>query len=165
MSATLCWSARKRRRMMDIPTETNHAEAASDGDFNEAGEVDWNSQSFATDRGTLEASLGTELSNTFDDDRPPTPAEHAPSGEGLLLSSNSWSGAPGPAARQFGRDQSRSLCRGPTQPARAPFRAIGARHQRSGRTCGRPGDHRFHRRHRLFDGPSGRGRVATRRAA
>ncbi len=68
--------------MWIFPADTNHAEAASESDFNEAGEVDWNSEAFAIDRGTLEASLGTELSNTFDDDRPPTPAEHAPSGEG-----------------------------------------------------------------------------------
>jgi RNA polymerase sigma-54 factor len=81
----------------DLP-DSDRGEPASDGEFNEASETDWNSESFATDRGTLEASLGTELSNTFDDDRPSTPAEHTPSGEGLLLSSNSWSGAPGPAA-------------------------------------------------------------------
>src|ERR1700684_1730006 len=81
----------------DLP-DADRGEPASDGDFNEASETDWHSESFAPARGPLEASLGTELSNTFDDDRPPTPAEHAPSGEGLLLSSNSWSGAPGPAA-------------------------------------------------------------------
>ena len=82
----------------DLPGEASHADEASEGDFNEASEAEWSSESFATDRGTLEASLGTELSNAFDDDRAVTPAEHVPAGEGLALSANSWSGAPGPAA-------------------------------------------------------------------
>ncbi|MGP8233251.1 MAG: RNA polymerase factor sigma-54 [Methylovirgula sp.] len=76
----------------------DYGEATAGDDFNEAGEVEWSSESFATDRGALEASLGTELSNTFEDDRPPTPAEHAPTNEGLALSSNSWSGAPSPGS-------------------------------------------------------------------
>src|SRR5579863_4571203 len=38
-----------------------YGEASADGDFNEAGEAEWSSESFATDRGALEASLGTEL--------------------------------------------------------------------------------------------------------
>src|ERR1700743_3507963 len=37
--------------------------AAASTDFNESAEADWNTESFATDRGALEASLGTELSN------------------------------------------------------------------------------------------------------
>jgi RNA polymerase sigma-54 factor len=82
----------------DVAVEADRGEATGEGDFSDAVEGDWSSESFATDRGTLEASLGTELSNTFDDDRPPTPAEHAPSGDGLSLSSNSWSGAPSPGA-------------------------------------------------------------------
>jgi RNA polymerase sigma-54 factor len=76
-------------------TDSDRSDAPSDGDFNESNESDWNSETLATDRGALEASLGTELSNTFDDDRAPTPAEQSPAGEGLSLSSNSWSGAPG----------------------------------------------------------------------
>ncbi len=74
----------------DIP------EAVS-SDFNESAEADWNSESFATDRGALEASLGTELSNAFDDDRAPTPAETPQYTEGAGLSANSWSGSPGPS--------------------------------------------------------------------
>jgi RNA polymerase sigma-54 factor len=73
-----------------------YSDASAETDFNEAGEAEWHSESFATDRGTLEASLGTELSNAFEDDRPPTPAEHATMSDGLALSSNSWSGAPAP---------------------------------------------------------------------
>src|SRR5579862_3178080 len=49
------------------------AAAINAADFNDPGEVEWNSESFATDRHGLESSLGTELSNTFDDDRAPTP--------------------------------------------------------------------------------------------
>ncbi|MGC2393902.1 MAG: RNA polymerase sigma-54 factor, partial [Methylovirgula sp.] len=44
-------------------------------DFNDAGDAEWSSDSFATDRGGLEASLGTELTNAFDDGPPPTPRE------------------------------------------------------------------------------------------
>ncbi|ACB94219.1 RNA polymerase factor sigma-54 [Beijerinckia indica] len=69
--------------------------------FNESSEADWNSESFATDRGSMEASLGTELSNTFDDDRAPTPGDHHDAGldgyglEGAGLSATSWSGTSG----------------------------------------------------------------------
>ncbi len=62
-------------------------------DFNEASEADWNSDSFATDRGALEASLGTELSNTFDDDRAATPGEYRETLETSGLSATSWSGS------------------------------------------------------------------------
>lgn len=82
----------------DVPGDAGQSDEAGSADFNEAGEAEWSSESFATDRTTLEASLGTELSNAFDDDRAPTPAEHVPAGEGLSLSANSWSGAPAPAA-------------------------------------------------------------------
>ncbi len=76
----------------------DYGDASVEGDFNGTGETEWSSDSFATDRGALEASLGTELSNAFEDDRAPTPAEHAVASEGLALSSNSWSGAPSPAS-------------------------------------------------------------------
>ncbi|MEJ0095974.1 MAG: RNA polymerase factor sigma-54 [Methylocella sp.] len=66
---------------------------ASSQDFNEAAEGDWNSESFATDRGALEASLGTELSNAFDDDRVKAPLEPVDRLEGLGLSATSWSGS------------------------------------------------------------------------
>ncbi len=64
-------------------------------DFNEAGEADWHSDSFATDRSAMEASLGTELSNAFDDDRAPTPGDQPASLEGAGLSATSWSGSSG----------------------------------------------------------------------
>ncbi len=64
-------------------------------DFNEPAEADWTSESFATDRGALEDSLGTELSNAFDDDRPATPLEYVERPEGAGLSATSWSGSSG----------------------------------------------------------------------
>ncbi len=73
-------------------------EIAGGDDFNEASEADWHADSFATDRGSLEASLGTELSNTFDDDRAPTPGEQHDYVEGAGLSATSWSGSPGSTA-------------------------------------------------------------------
>jgi RNA polymerase sigma-54 factor len=72
--------------------------ALPDGDFNDAGEAEWSSESFATDSTVLEASLGTELSNAFDDGPPPTPGERQEFAEGAGLSASSWSGSPGPSA-------------------------------------------------------------------
>lgn len=60
--------------------------------FSETTEADWSLESFATDRGDLEASLGTELSNSFDDSPPPTPGEQSFEPEGLGLSATSWTG-------------------------------------------------------------------------
>ncbi|HKH81208.1 MAG TPA: RNA polymerase factor sigma-54 [Methylovirgula sp.] len=74
-----------------------HDAPAANGDFNEAGEVEWSSETFTTGRDALEASLGTELSNAFDDDRAPTPGERQDFGEGAGLSASSWSGSPAPA--------------------------------------------------------------------
>ncbi len=76
----------------------DYGDASAENNSSEAGETEWTSKSFATDRGALEASLGTELSNAFEDDRAPTPAEHPATSEGLGLSSTSWSGAPSPAS-------------------------------------------------------------------
>jgi RNA polymerase sigma-54 factor len=94
-------------RADDVPDINEPSVAAVDGteldgplteaDFNEAGEVEWSSENFATDSNVLEASLGTELSNAFDDDRPPTPAERQDFAEGAGLSASSWSGSPGPS--------------------------------------------------------------------
>jgi RNA polymerase sigma-54 factor len=80
--------------------ETNGAETDAglpEADFNDAGEAEWSSESFATESKVLEASLGTELSNAFDDDRPPTPGERQEFAEGAGLSASSWSGSPGPS--------------------------------------------------------------------
>jgi RNA polymerase sigma-54 factor len=60
--------------------------------FNEGAEVEWTSDALATDRGALEASLGTELSNSFDDSPPPTPGEQRFEPDGLGLSASAWSG-------------------------------------------------------------------------
>ena len=73
-------------------------EVSQGGDFNEGAEADWSAETFATDRASLESSLGTELGNTFDDDRPPTPAEPAGEGLGEMGLSASWSGGSGPGA-------------------------------------------------------------------
>jgi RNA polymerase sigma-54 factor len=62
-------------------------------DFNDASEANWSMDSLATDRGALEASLGTELTNAFEDDRAPTPGERTDFLEGAGLSANSWSGS------------------------------------------------------------------------
>lgn len=64
-------------------------------DFNDAHEAEWSSDNFATDRTSLEASLGTELSNAFEDDRVATPGERQESYEGGNLSVTSWSGSVG----------------------------------------------------------------------
>ncbi len=75
----------------------SEAEPSFAGDLNESGETDWRSDSFATDRTALESSLGTELTNTFDDDRAATPAEAQDPGE-FGLSASSWSGSSGGGA-------------------------------------------------------------------
>jgi RNA polymerase sigma-54 factor len=63
-------------------------------EFNDAQDAEWSSDTFATDRASLEASLGTELSNAFEDDRAATPAEPREFAEGGGLSASSWSGSP-----------------------------------------------------------------------
>ena len=64
-------------------------EAASGGD---PVESDWSSDEFETDRGALEAGLGTELENSFDSDRASTTADMPSDLQGL--SASSWTGAP-----------------------------------------------------------------------
>ncbi|MGA7383659.1 MAG: RNA polymerase sigma-54 factor, partial [Methylocella sp.] len=59
-------------------------------DFIEASEADWNSAFLATNRETLEASLGTELSNSFDDGRTAAPGEYGLGAGGAGLSATSW---------------------------------------------------------------------------
>lgn len=83
----------------DLPTGSDfEPDTALASQFNERAEADWSSDSFATDRASLESSLGTELVNSFDEDRAAT---SEPRGEGLNeagLSSASWSGASGSGA-------------------------------------------------------------------
>ncbi|MGH6846628.1 MAG: RNA polymerase factor sigma-54 [Methylocella sp.] len=64
-------------------------------DFNEASAADWSRASLTTNRDALEASLGAELANSFDDGRTPAPGEYSLGMEGLGLSATSWSGPPG----------------------------------------------------------------------
>lgn len=59
----------------------------------EAAAPDWSAQDLATDRGDLEASLGTELSNSFDDGQPPASGDANLVADGLGLSATSWSGS------------------------------------------------------------------------
>ena len=63
--------------------------------FAEAADGDWHRDDLATDRGALEASLGTELSNSFDDGQPRASAEQTLEPEGSGLSATSWSGTSG----------------------------------------------------------------------
>lgn len=63
--------------------------------LNEGAEAEWHSDTFATDRAALETSLGTELSNSFDDDRAHTPAERSEGFGELGLSAGSWAGSGG----------------------------------------------------------------------
>ena len=72
-------------------------DAALNEQFNDRAEVDWSSDTFATDRTALETSLGTELSNTFDDDRASAPTERRDDFAEAGLSSVSWSGSTGMA--------------------------------------------------------------------
>ncbi|MGH6820263.1 MAG: RNA polymerase factor sigma-54, partial [Methylocella sp.] len=64
-------------------------------DFDEASEADWSSAFLTTNGEALEASLGTELSNSFDDGRTTAPGEYSLAAGGLGLSVTSWSGPPG----------------------------------------------------------------------
>ena len=76
-------------------SDRGDAEVAYSGELNESAEADWSSESFATDRNALEKSLGTELTNTFDDDRPVTPAEQQDGYGEFGLSAASWPGSSG----------------------------------------------------------------------
>ncbi len=63
--------------------------------LNDAAEADWSSESFATDHASLEASLGTELHNSFDFERSGAPAETRDSLGEAGLSASSWTGSAG----------------------------------------------------------------------
>lgn len=61
-----------------------------------AGEADpgeWASEALETSAAAIESNLGTEISNSFDADRPLTAAEMAPAPSESNLSADSWSGA------------------------------------------------------------------------
>lgn len=84
---------------LQIETDSRmEADTSLSGDFNDGVEADWSSESFATDQGSLEASLGTELHNSFDSDRAPTPGEQPDTFSEAGLSANSWSGSGSPGS-------------------------------------------------------------------
>jgi RNA polymerase sigma-54 factor len=71
----------------------------SDAQFSEPDEPresDWAGETLATDGAALESSLGTELSNTFDADRPAVSPEASTTLTDAGLSATSWTGAVGP---------------------------------------------------------------------
>jgi RNA polymerase sigma-54 factor len=75
--------------------EERGTEVAETGDPRES---DWAGDTFATDGSALEASLGTELGNTFDSDRPAVSPEPGPPVSEAGLSATSWTGAVGGSA-------------------------------------------------------------------
>lgn len=58
-------------------------------------EADWATDTMASDQRSLEADLGTEVSNSFDAERAASPAEMMSPLEGSGLSATSWNGASG----------------------------------------------------------------------
>jgi RNA polymerase sigma-54 factor len=64
-------------------------------DSGEPRESDWASETLATDGAALEASLGTELGNTFDSDAPAISAQTSSPITDGGLSATSWTGAVG----------------------------------------------------------------------
>ncbi|MCW6507907.1 RNA polymerase factor sigma-54 [Lichenifustis flavocetrariae] len=82
------------------PTEPHAAErddASADGG---SAERDWTSNELATDQRELEASLGTELANTFDADRSGGTTGEALDGHGL--STTTWNNAPSATGESAG---------------------------------------------------------------
>ena len=84
------------------------SEAAPSGDPSES---DWASDEFETDRGALEAGLGTELENSFDAERAAPSAD--PAGDMAGLSATSWTGAP-PSAEGEGSSLERYVAARPS---------------------------------------------------
>ena len=115
----------------------------SDAQFSEPDEPresDWAGEALATDGAALEASLGTELSNTFDADRPAVSPEASTTLTDAGLSATSWTGAVGPPSNGEAA-KSRGLCRGQTDAARSSPRTACSRLRRSGRSDDRPHAH------------------------
>lgn len=76
------------------PHESDRDADTPGADFNDSADTDWSSESFATDRSALESSLGTELVNTFDEDRA-TASEPRDGFTEAGLSASTWSGTSG----------------------------------------------------------------------
>src|SRR5579875_1810454 len=72
--------------------DTDRGDGFAGEDFIETAEGEWTSEDLATDRSALEASLDTELSNSFDDGQPATAGEQSFDMTGSGLSATSWSG-------------------------------------------------------------------------
>ena len=79
-------------RVEEPPDPRAHEAPAEPAPSGDPVEADWNRDEFETDRGALEASLGTEYENTFDGERAGPVAD--PAGDMMGLSATSWTGAP-----------------------------------------------------------------------
>ena len=86
---------------IDRYAETERPEAAGEGQ-------DWASSELAVDSGQLAADLGTDVSNAFDADAPPTPAAPA-AGDEAGLSETAWTGSPGSGSGSGGEGQAANL--------------------------------------------------------
>jgi RNA polymerase sigma-54 factor len=75
------------------PSEPAFEPTAADG--GEPRESDWASETLPTDASALEASLGTDLGNTFDSDRPALTPERSTTLMDAGLSATSWTGSVG----------------------------------------------------------------------
>jgi RNA polymerase sigma-54 factor len=75
--------------------DADSSDVYGDAGFSETTETEWALETLATDRGALETSLGTELSNSFDDGQPPVSVGQSVQSEGSGLSATSWSGSSG----------------------------------------------------------------------
>jgi len=93
-------------RAEDTPAPPGLDGGGLDGAINPAGispgegfsEADWSSASLTTNREALEANLGTELSNSFDDGRTTAPGENCLGAGGSGPSAMPWSGPSGGSA-------------------------------------------------------------------
>ena len=80
----------------EAATPDGQGSDAQFSELDEPRESDWAGETLATDGAALEASLGTELSNTFDADRPAVSPEASTTLTDAGLSATSWTGAVGP---------------------------------------------------------------------
>ena len=79
--------------VFDPPAAGGEAEPEAAAAAPEPG--DWAAETLESDPDALARSLGTEIDNAFELDRPSTPAEPARVDEGLGLSATSWTGTGG----------------------------------------------------------------------
>ncbi len=74
------------------PAIDRFAEAEQTREPEAADAPDWAGQELAVDSAQLSADLGTDVSNAFDADAPPTPAAPSASGDDAGLSATAWTG-------------------------------------------------------------------------